>query len=291
MGKKYVNFNFEEKNIHVLEKTDGYKNDVQFTSIEVAEGEKKSLTIRKLKHSMGMHKIKAKAARVIIPESSLVIRRLLVPKYILDIKGYIEDNHITQLETFMETPVYDFVIQKDHNDDQVVILFAIANDDLLYYHDVVKSLGKTLEKTYTSYEVLYGLFQSYIKRTPLENNLVIKIEDNKLFMVIYENGVPVFSQVKDLESNSKEELVQDLTSKINLLVNYYSRRLSTTRGEIEEIFIIDNLNLEPELWSTIITEKQFTLYEYSKLAEQVSFELPSEQVFNFIITQGGENNE
>lgn len=291
MGKKYINFNFENSKIHVLEKTDGYKNDVLYTSLDIEDGEKKSLTARKLKHTIGLSKMKSKSARIIIPESALIIRRLLIPKFILDIRDYIEEHHITQLDTFMDNPIYDYVIQKDHIDEQVVILFAISNQNISYYTDLVHATGRSIEQTLTVYEVLYELYRVYTKREQVTSNLIIRLEENNLFMVIYENGVPVFSQNKELVSTSKEELLVELKDKLGLIDNYYAKRLNTERVPFEEIFVVDNNNLDTSDWEAIITNKPYVIYDFNKHHEDMSYDIPKEQLFNFIISQGGGNNE
>ena len=197
--------------------------------------------------------IKPRTVRLIIQEQNVLIREITVKKSDLQkrsIENFLSDTKNIGLNFPFENPIISHYVNLETEEEYKVILF-IADDNLINdYYDVFERLGvKEIKIDMPS----LAMYQCYSKKTEydISNTLLVTIFERMLSIHVFEEGIPVFSMIEDVEGIG-EEFYDTVESYIERIANYYRYNLRKDKNNIYNTLIF---NLNDQINQTIFIEK------------------------------------
>ena len=184
--------------------------------------------------------IKPRLIRLVIQEQNVLVREIVVKKSDLQkrsIDSFLSDAKNTGLNFPFPNPILSHFIKSENEEEYKAILF-IADEKLLSdYNDVFDRLGAKEFKVDLPSLVLY---QCYAQKTEynIANTLLVTLFERMLSIHVFEEGIPVFSMIEELEG-SGEAFYDTIESYIERIANYYRYNLRKDKNNIYNALIFN----------------------------------------------------
>jgi len=139
-------------------------------------------------------KISKKQVCFLVPDSSIVIRKLPIPEDVSEeeIKGYLYMELGTSIHLPFEDPVFDYHLLKEkEKNKQQIILFASPEDSVTQYADVLEEVKLTPLSADISALALYRYFYHTNKVDSNEKILLVEIDAKTVNASIFEEHYPL----------------------------------------------------------------------------------------------------
>ncbi len=106
-------------------------------------------------------KIRNRKVRFLIPESLVIIRKVMIPAEIKDdeINGYLYLELGTSIHLPFEEPVFDAVVLSEENDKKEILLFAAPEENVLEYSQLFSDVKLHPIQAEVSPLALYRLYE------------------------------------------------------------------------------------------------------------------------------------
>ena len=113
-------------------------------------------------------KIRNRKVRFLIPESLVIIRKVMIPAEIQDdeMKGYLYLELGTSIHLPFEEPVFDTVVLSEENDKKEILLFAAPEEEVMEYSQLFSDVKLQPIEAEISPLALYRLYHFSVKHKP-----------------------------------------------------------------------------------------------------------------------------
>ncbi|GKU81443.1 type IV pilus biogenesis protein PilM [Niallia sp. NCCP-28] len=166
-------------------------------------------------------KISKKKIRFLVPDSSVVIRKLPIPEDVSpeEIKGYLYMELGTSIHLPFEDPVFDYYLLQDReNKKRHIILFAAPEQHIEQYADLFEDVK--LSPIAADISAL-ALYRYYYKTNNVMNDdiaMLIQIDLETVNVSIFEQNYPLLMRNLHIEMDvSKWEVSQNAANKEDLI--------------------------------------------------------------------------
>ena len=146
-------------------------------------------------------KIRNRKVRFLIPESLVIIRKILIPAEIKDdeLHGYLYLELGTSVHLPFEEPVFDAVVLSEQNDKKEILLFAAPEENVMEYSQLFSDVKLQPIEAEVSPLALYRLYDHLGQAQEEENLLVVQYDVCKICICIFEQQIPVFMHYLPIE--------------------------------------------------------------------------------------------
>ena len=152
-------------------------------------------------------KISKKQVRFLVPDSSIVIRKLSIPEDVSEdeIKGYLYMELGTSIHLPFEEPVFDYYLLKEkEKNKQQIILFASPEDSVTQYADVLEEAKLSPLSADISALALYRYFYHTNKVEENEHIMLVEVDTKTVNASIFEEHYPLLMRHLIMEVNEQE---------------------------------------------------------------------------------------
>lgn len=159
-----------------------------------------------LEECMDEWKIRNRKVRFLIPESLVIIRKVMIPAEIKDdeMKGYLYLELGTSIHLPFEEPVFDTVVLSEENDKKEILLFAAPEEEVLEYSQLFSDVKLQPIEAEISPLALYRLYHDLGQAQAEENLLVVQFDLNKICISIFEQDIPIFMHYLPIEFDEEK---------------------------------------------------------------------------------------
>ncbi|MBO8157120.1 MAG: pilus assembly protein PilM [Bacillaceae bacterium] len=141
-------------------------------------------------------KLKGKSVRFIVPDSSVIIRKQMVPGEVekdeLVNHFYFELGHSIHLP--FENPILEAVLLSETEDQKETLLIAAPEEIIFSYRDLFKGLGMKPIAADVSSLCHYRMFHSFDLTNDRDHFLVVQLNLHAVTVSIFEQHRPIFMQ-------------------------------------------------------------------------------------------------
>lgn len=154
-----------------------------------------------LEECMDEWKLRNRKMRFLIPESLVIIRKVMIPTDLKDdeIKGYLYLELGTSIHLPFDNPVFDSVILNEKDDKKEILLFAAPEEKVMEYSNLFSNLKLYPIEAEISPLALYRLYDYLGQSVEEENLLVVQFDLSTISISIFENGIPIFMYYLPIE--------------------------------------------------------------------------------------------
>ncbi len=205
---------------------------------------------------------KIKKVNITLSEDMSILRVLHFEKEVLDkrkVEKYIEDNiGVTIPSPFVDVS-FEFDIINETESSYDVLLVLINKRALNNFYELFDRLKLKVGKITTIEMAIHSLIttRSGVKDV-IElkgSTLVMVVIKNGIFIVVFEDGIPVFTFIEDLEKE-KYEVTAEAATYVYRILNYYTTNIKKGEDSIRKIVIMEaSKNEHGLLWHKDIRER------------------------------------
>ncbi|WP_456273875.1 type IV pilus biogenesis protein PilM [Bacillus sp. AK031] len=194
--------------------------------------------------------IKKRQVRFIVPSTSIIIKRVLVPADIREdeLKGYLFMEIGTSIHLPFEDPLFDVVLLGKKEDKQEILLVASPEEVIHSYRDILDEVKLKPVVADISPLALYRYFYHNDMVKSGDHEMILQFDEKLLTISIFHNNQPIFlrpiSFQNDVEiSEAMEEMresliyLEDTFKEIEKVFSFY--KYSLNKGEVN----VDNVLL------------------------------------------------
>jgi type IV pilus assembly protein PilM len=194
--------------------------------------------------------IKKREVRFIVPSTSIIVKRVLVPADIKEdeLKGYLFMEIGTSIHLPFEDPLFDVVVLGEKDDKQEILLVASPEEVIHSYRDILDEVKLKPVVADISPLALYRYFYHNDMVKSGDHEMILQFDENLLTISIFHNNQPIFlrpiSFQNDVElSENMEEMresliyLEDTFKEIEKVFSFY--KYSLNKGEVN----VDNVLL------------------------------------------------
>ncbi len=204
---------------------------------------------------------KVKKANITLSEDMSTLRVLHFKKDELDkkrVQKYLEGSIGTTIPSPFEEVSFEYNIINETELSYDVLLVLINKRALNNFYDLFGKLKVKIGKITTIEMAIYNLLTTKSSTKDVVqlkgNTMVVVVIKNGIFIVIFENNIPVFTFIEDLE-REKFEMTKEAATYIYRLQNYYSTSLKKGSDKIRKIVVMEaTKNEHGLLWHKDIKE-------------------------------------
>lgn len=213
-----------------------------------------------LEECIGDWKIAKKQVRFLVPDSSVVIRKLSIPEDVREdeIKGYLYMELGTSIHLPYEDPVFDYHLleEKDKNKQQI-ILFASPEKSTAEYSEILEEVKLYPIAADISALALYRYYYHTQKVEDDERIMLLEIGIETVNVSIFEKNYPLFMRHLLIEtntelwqiSNSSENLsytgdqqdmwdsLEDIYKELEKVMNFYRYTLNKGDKQVSKLVV------------------------------------------------------
>lgn len=250
-------------------------------------------------------KLSRKQVRFLVPNSYVVIRKVIVPMDIHDdeIEGYLYLELGTNIHLPFENPVFDVVVLNEKEEGKEILLFASKEDIVSEFNDLLEECKLRPIAADISPLALYRLYSQKQMIDEKEHLMLIDLDvisatvtvftaDNPIFIrhIPLSIGLDSWEIVRKREedtlvcTNEKTEYlksIEDIYTEIDRVLDFYQYKLSTDRKAVTKVLLngdhpylediyeefVNRLKLPVIFWNDeLITVKQETVAPKYQLA-------------------------
>jgi type IV pilus assembly protein PilM len=187
--------------------------------------------------------IKKQMVRFIVPSTSIIVKRMLVPSDIKEdeLKGYLFMEIGTSIHLPFEDPLFDVVLLGEKEDKQEILLVASPEEVIHSYRDMLDEVKLKPVAADISPLALYRYFyhQDMVRNT--DHEMILQFDEKLLTISIFHNNQPIFlrpislqgdlelAENADVESNALLFL-EDTFKEIEKVISFY--KYSLNKGEV-----------------------------------------------------------
>lgn len=160
-----------------------------------------------LEECMDEWKLSKKQVRFLVPDSSIVIRKLPIPEDVSEdeIKGYLYMELGTSIHLPFEDPVFDYYLLKEkEKNKQQIILFAAPEESVAQYADLLEEAKLSPQSADISALALYRYFFHSNKVEADENIMLVEIDIKTVNASIFEEHYPLLMRHLLLEIDEQQ---------------------------------------------------------------------------------------
>lgn len=197
--------------------------------------------------------MKPKSIHLVLQEINVLIRKITIKKVDLQkriLETILHDTRSVGLNFPFPNPVISHYIKTETDDEYTIILF-IADQDLINdYYDVFERLGC---KNYQIDLPSLAMYQYYSNQSSYDvsNTLMVGVFEHMLSIHIFEEGIPIFSMIEELDGVG-EEFFDTVENYIERIANYYRFNLRKDKKTIYNALIF---NMTDRVTHATFTEK------------------------------------
>jgi len=166
-------------------------------------------------------KIARKKVRFLVPDSSVVIRKLAIPEDVSpdDIKGYLYMELGTSIHVPFEDPIFDYyLLPNQENKKHHIILFAAPEQHIAQYVDLLEDAKLTPVAADISALALYRYYYNTNNAANDDIAMLIQIDLETVNVSIFEENYPLLMRHLHIDMDvSKWELSQNAGSREELI--------------------------------------------------------------------------
>ncbi|MCE4051600.1 type IV pilus biogenesis protein PilM [Bacillus sp. Au-Bac7] len=216
LGKsKYVNLTVKDHCIRYVEMKHGHDTSVQSWGERflpaglIQDGAIQDLQTFSmiLEECIQEWKIAKKQVRFLIPDSSVVIRKISIPEDVTpdEIKGYLYMELGTSIHLPFENPVFDYhlLAEKDKNKQQI-ILFAAPEDNIAELSEILDEVKLKPEAADISALALYRYYHHTSNSPSNDGVMIIEVDLKTVNVSIFENHHPLFMRHLIIEVDNEQ---------------------------------------------------------------------------------------
>ena len=255
MARLSINCFFTDKEFNFIEKPDGYNmKKLKYSSVKLPPGTiengiiyKEEKLTKLLKDTFKLFKIKGRKVNLIVHEELFTFRKIEVPIIYKpsEIGDYIQSQIGKTIMIPFDDMKMDYIIHKKNEDSYEVIMFYAPKHELKSYVDLFYEMNMQVVRTDIPPLALHRLYyyrkyeDSDIK---FEKNIMfVAIFDDTYSMYIFDQEIPIFSIVQNLNVSQLEgerylEVLDQETSKIS---NYYRFNLNAGDQAVEKMVCVN----------------------------------------------------
>ena len=151
-------------------------------------------------------KIRNRKVRFLIPESLVIIRKVMIPAEVKDdeINGYLYLELGTSIHLPFDEPVFDAVVLSEENDKKEILLFAAPEENVLEYSQLFSEVKLHPIQAEVSPLALYRLYEHLHQAQAEEHLLVVQYNLTTVCICIFEQDIPIFMHYLPLEFDEEK---------------------------------------------------------------------------------------
>lgn len=207
-------------------------------------------------------KLRNRKVRFLIPESLVIIRKVMIPAEIKDdeMNGYLYLELGTSIHLPFEDPVFDAVVLSETNDKKEILLFAAPEENVMEYSQLFSGVKLHPMEAEVSPLALYRLYDHLGQAQEGENLLIVQFDLNTICICIFEQTIPIFMHYLPIEldeekwditysSMEKEKLqfigaesdllfqFEDVYKEITRLMDFYRYSLHQGKKQVSKVLL------------------------------------------------------
>ncbi len=255
MSKLAVNCFFTDNEFNFIEKPDGYNmKKLKYSSVKLPPGTiengiiyREEKLLKLIKETFKLFKIKARRVNLIIHEELFTFRTIEVPIIYKpsEIGDYIKSQIGKTIMIPFDDMKMDYVIHKKNEDSYEVIMFYAPKHELKSYVDLFYELNMQVVRTDIPPLSLHRLyyFRKYEDSDVQFDTdiMLVAIFDDTYSMYIFDQEIPVFSIVQNLNISQLEgaKYLEMLDQEIAKISNYYKFNLNAGDRSVEKMVLFN----------------------------------------------------
>ncbi|WP_421380198.1 type IV pilus biogenesis protein PilM [Bacillus salacetis] len=188
--------------------------------------------------------IKKQPVRFIVPSTSIIVKRVLVPSDIEEdeLKGYLFMEIGTSIHLPFEDPLFDVVLLGEKEDKQEILLVASPEEVIHSYRDLLDEVKLKPVVADISPLALYRYFYHQDMARSTDHEMLLQFDEKLLTISIFHSNQPIFlrpislqgdpelPETSEIEANGWMFFLEDTFKEIEKVFSFY--KYSLNKGEV-----------------------------------------------------------
>ncbi|MFT8322220.1 MAG: pilus assembly protein PilM [Bacillus sp. (in: firmicutes)] len=228
-------------------------------------------------------KIAKKQVRFLVPDSSVVIRKLPIPEDVSadEIKGYLYMELGTSIHLPFEDPVFDFyLLEERENKKQQILLFAAPEQNISAFADLLEDVKLSPIAADISAIALYRYYFQTSEPAKEEVAMLVQMDVKTVNVSIFEQHYPLFMRHLPMEvdeakweisrtNEDREEFqytgdnqevyngLEDIYKELDKVLSFYRYTLNKGEKQVNKMIVVGD-----HPWLSSVIEQMNERFDY-----------------------------
>lgn len=216
--------------------------------------------IQKLSREIEKLSMKGEPVTVVIPTSSIVLRKAMLPNVKdKELRNLIDvELHSGDAKLPFKNPIFDFLSIREADGQKEVLIFASPMEVVEQYVHIVREAGLEPVAVDTAPLALFRLmvrcYKAVGQRMP-QRFMLLDAESDRAEISIFVDGYPVFfrtisipsHQLIEEDGDQLEAYSRHMSIEMGRVMNYFKYTVSSEQDEVDELILVGDPTLTEEL--------------------------------------------